>query len=1053
VLACLSLVAATGRPLGAQAVTGGAVQGTVVSDAGTPVPEATVRIINVATGERWETLTRASGRFALEHISVGGPYRVEVHALGFAPDAGTQVSVAQAERVWLAFELTATPVHLDEITVRVPSEPELDRGRTGPALTLTGATIARVPLAVRDFSRLAVLSPFVTPSADGRLSFGGQHPSFNSVVVDGTTYGSLRGGGQDGFGGIPGNQNEFGFFDLVPEAVAEAQVMTAPFDVRYGDFTGGLISAVTRSGTNRWHGSLYGYLDSPSLAGTNPEGTRLDPFTRQEYGGTIAGPIIRDRVAIFLQGGANRNRYPQTTPTPDASAPDALDSAIGIRYSSAERFRRIMRDTYGVDAGSFEGIDRRVPIGRVYAKVTAQLGVNSRLEASQTYLHERPHLADEHGRGFLALTSGGATDPVTVANTRLDWTTAFGGRWTNQVTLGYRRNQHRCVPDARFVRVEVTADEGVLDAGQQRGCDGGDNLEAAWELTDNLELAAGAHHLTVGTHNELIRITDVATTEPGQWFFSNLDSLAQRLPFAYQRFPQGPDAPADSTVRFGVNQLGVYGQDQWTPNARLTLTAGLRIDVPFLTETPQENPALRNALGVRSGETPSGNVLWSPRLGVNYDVSGGGKAFVRGGVGLFAGRPAYAWLENASADVGRVGFTFLECAREQVPALTLDPASQPTTCAGVEPPRPSFTVYDPAFRFPRDLKVSLGADVALPWGLVGTTDLLFTAGVNQFAERDLNLGPPVGIAAGEGGRPLYGSIVDSTGESVPNHRGADFDAVTQITNGSGNRAFTAALQLRKHFAHGSEVLVSYAYTRARNRTDAPGLSGRGNLGLSVLDGTWEEPLLGTSLYSRPHKLTVLAIATLPLGLSVGLTYLGISGWPLTYTVDGDANADGFDNVGAGRFNDPVYVPTGADDITLAPGEEYGVLEQYIQQDPCLRGQRGRLLRRNSCRDPWFSRIDAQVAERLPGLGGHAVELVADLFNLPNMIDRDWGQVRHTVETGAPAAALGSRVGLLQLVGYDDTRGRGIYRILAPGYRVIDTDATRWRVRLSLRYGF
>ncbi len=1052
-LAWLGLAAATAGPLRAQAVTGGAVQGMVTSETGAPVEEATVRLTSLSTGERWETQTRAGGRYALEHVTVGGPYHLQVRALGFAPVERDAVSVSQGQRLWLAFRLTPAAVHLEELTVRARGDPELDPGRTGPALTLPESTIARVPLAVRDFTRLAVLSPFVTPSADGRLSFAGQHPSLNSVLVDGTTSASLRGGGPNGFAGIPATQDEFGFFDIVPETVAEIQVMTAPFDVRYGDFTGGLISAVTKSGTNQWHGSLYGYETGPSLAGTNPDGTRLDAFTRQEFGGTLSGPLVRDRVAFFLQVGGNRNLYPHTTPTPSAGASDALDSAIGIRYSSAERFQQIMRDTYGVEAGSFAGIDRRVPIGRLFAKLTAQLGVNSRLELSQSYLGERPQLADEHGPDFIAFTSGGATDPEKRINTRLDWTTAFAGRWTNQATLGYRRDQHHCTPNALFARVEVQVDSGTIDAGQQRFCNGADDLEAVSEVTDNLELAAGAHHFTFGIHNQHVRLNDVSAGDAGQWFFAGLDELEQRRPARYERILQGPDFPADSAARVQVTQVDLYVQDQWTPNARLTLTTGLRVDVPFLGDRPPQNPLLLDAFGVNSAETPSGNFVWSPRVGVNYDVSGKGRAFVRGGVGLFSGQPAYLWLRNASSDIGRAGFVFLACEGEQVPALTLNPADQPTHCADAEPPRPLFTVYDPDFRYPQDLKVSLGADVALPWGLVGTTDLLLDAGVNQFALRDLNLGPPVGIAAGEGGRPMYGAIDGATGQSVPHHRLPELDAVTQITNSSGDRAFSLALQLRRRFTRGSEILASYAYTDARNRTDLPGLSGRGNLGLSVLEGTWEDPLLGTSLYSRPHKVTVMIIVSLPLGLRVGLTYLGISGWPLTYTVDGDANADGFDNLGAGRNNDGVYVPRDAGDITLADGEDFGRLDRYIRADQCLQSQRGRLLRRNSCRDPWVSRLDAQVAEVVPGLGRHSVELVADLFNLPNMLDRDWGQVRHTVETGSPSAALGSRVALLQLVGYDAARGRGVYRILAPGYRVIDSEATRWRVRFSLRYSF
>jgi hypothetical protein len=273
----------------AQGITGGSVQGIVTSAAGAAVEEATVGVTNLATGERWQALTRSGGRYTLEHLAVGGPYRLEVRALGFAPVERAGLSISQGQRLWQEFRLTAVAVTLDELTVRARDDPELNAGRTGPSLTLTDSAIARLPLDIRDFSRLAVLSPLVTPSADGGLSFAGEHSLLNSILVDGTTASSLRGGGNDGFGGIPGNQSEFGYFDIVPEAVQEIQIMTAPYDVRYGNFAGGLISAVTKSGTNRWHGSVYGYLNSPSLAGHNPDHTRLDPFTRQELGVTLGG--------------------------------------------------------------------------------------------------------------------------------------------------------------------------------------------------------------------------------------------------------------------------------------------------------------------------------------------------------------------------------------------------------------------------------------------------------------------------------------------------------------------------------------------------------------------------------------------------------------------------------------------------------------------------------------------------------------------------------------------------------------------------------------------
>jgi hypothetical protein len=1053
VLVRLAIALCSATPLTAQGATGAAVQGTVVGASGTPVEDASVLITNLATGERWQVLTRADGRFFLQHLSVGGPYRFVVRAIGFAPAEQAGVFLSLGQRVTSDFRLASAAFQLEELTVRADADRRLNAGRTGPALTVPESTIVRLPVDSRDFTRLALLSPQVAPSANGGLSFAGQHDRLNSLQVDGTTENGLRGDGEGGVFGIPGNLNSFGRFALVPEAVRELQVIVAPFDVRFGNFAGGLVNAVSRSGSNRWEGSFFSYLDSPKLAGHNPDGTRQDPFSRQEYGITLGGPIVRDRVAFFFNVGARRQVFPPTTSSPGRDTTAGADSAgVGIRYATAIRFQEILRNTYGVEPGTFDDRPSRVPTRTLFAKVTAQLGVNSRLEISQSHGYEGPRFTGEHNYGELGFSSHGSYDPRIVDATRLDWTAAFGSRWSNQLLLAYRKDRHRCYPIAAFPEVVVEVDAGVVVAGEQRGCRQ-DNFESIWELTNNLELTAGSHHLTLGTHDELIHIYDAGGTvsDPGAWIFQSLDALEQGLPVVYERFVPGPTIPTGGRPDFKVNQIGFYLQDQWIPNPRLTVTAGLRFDVPFLPTAPPENRELLSALGISTARTPGGRVLWSPRLGVNYDLSGRGATSLRGGIGLFAGRPAYTWLENAYADAG-IGLLFLECAFENVPRFTLDPSAQPSQCADIELPTPLITVFDPAFRYPRNLKIALGADTRLPWGLVGTVDLLYTRGVNQFAVRDLNLSPPSGVSAGEDGRALYGSIDPEGGFSSPNRLSADFESVVQLTNGSGDRAYSLAFQLQKRFAAGTELSAAYTYTDAQNKTDSPGNTGRGNLGNSPLDGTWEHPNLRTALWSRPHKITLYGTADLPWKVQLGLMYTGFSGDPLTYIVRGDANADGMDNINNDRNNDPVYLPRDAGDITLDDPGDYARLDGYIQGEACLRTQRGRLLERNSCRNAWVNRLDARMTKVLPILRGQALEITADLFNLLNFMDNDWGRVRHTMEDFG-FLPNGNRVSLLELVGYDVPNGRGIYHVLEPRRNELEVDPTRWRMQLSARYVF
>jgi hypothetical protein len=499
-----------------------------------------------------------------------------------------------------------------------------------------------------------------------------------------------------------------------------------------------------------------------------------------------------------------------------------------------------------------------------------------------------------------------------------------------------------------------------------------------------------------------------------------------------------------------VHQIGFYAQDQWSPTPRLTLTQGLRFDVPFLADPPAQHPVVLRDLGVNTALTPSGNILWSPRLGVSYDLSGRGTTLLRGGIGLFAGRPAYQWFRNVYATTGILSST-IDCSRDVVPAFTLDPADQPTACAEPSPPFPVVNYFNPAFRFPRNLKVAIGADHLLPGGVVGTLDFLYTRGVNGFHVVDVNLVGQSGVAVGEGGRALYGTIDPATGESTPDHRSSTLFGIYEIRNGSGDRAFSVTGQARKRFGGGTELSVAYTYTDARDRMSSDGDFASTNASSTPVTGTLERRDLSTSLWERPHKLTLTGTIDLPLGVRVGLIYLGSSSVPFTYVVQGDANADGYANFDIS--NDVVYVPWDAGDVILADPVEFAELDRIIEDESCLRAQRGRLHQRNSCRDPWVHETQARMAKRFRLAGTQTLEVTADLFNVLNFLDSDWGLVRQTLPVGFGFAPYGKTIPLLELVGYDDAHGRGVYRLAQVDRRRIDLNASRWRFQLGAMLSF
>jgi hypothetical protein len=1029
----LGLIILATVPLRAQGVTDAAIEGRIVGVDSAPVDQAVVHVTNTSTGERWKSTSSARGRYFIEYLSVGGPYRIEVAAIGYQPARRDSVRLGLGQRLTVHFTLTPAVLQLEEITVS-GTDPRFDPARTGPAQIITDSLIARLPVKRRDYTELALLSPQVTKSPNGGLSFAGQHDRYNSIQIDGTNNNDPFGRMQSG-NGTPGWA--VGLTAFVPEAVKELQVVSAPFDVRYGGFSGGLINAVTKSGTNQVEGSILGYFENADLTGTDGTGNRAGEFSRKEIGLTLGTPIVRDRVAAFVTADWREEVIPQSTPVPSTNT----DSA---GYSNLVRFQDLLRSN-GVEPGSFSAGAFHAPTRKLFVKVTAQLGVGSRLMVSHNYGHGTVQ-DGTLGRapGYYPLSSSGTEHPETINATRLAWTRVFSGRFSNKLILARVDDRRTCLPSSGLPTVSLWADGGELLAGGALGCLGLEAGHTLWEVMDNFGMVAGNHRLILGIHGEQIdMVDDVVTTPNGLWFFDSLDSLEQGEPAAYTRdFPLA----GASQVALLANQLSVYLQDQWLTTPRLTLTGGLRLDVPTVPMTPTKHLVAARELGINTALTPSGNALWSPRLGVNYDLSGRGTTVLRGGAGLFAGHPAYIWFRNVYSSTGARALT-IECTGDDVPEFTLDLENRPDACDEPSTAARPFTHFAPEFRYPQTLKLAVGADHLLPGGIIGTLDFLYTRGVNSVEVADVNLAGPVGTAAGEGGRAIYGAIDPETGEAEPDRRSDDLRGVYQLRNGSGDRSYSVTVQLQKQFPRGTEVSAAYTYTDAKDRMNMDGNIGILNAASTPVSGTLEDRELRSSFWERAHKVTLAATTGLPLGFRFGFTYFGMSGAPYTYVFRGDPNADGTFLPPFSVSNDVAYVPRDAADITLLDPADYAALDSLILEEPCLRNQRGRLLERNSCRDPWVHETAAQLSKVFPLGGRRALEVTADLFNLLSFLDSDWGVVRAT------AMDIGNTVPLLDFLGWDASNGRGVYGPTDVYRREIDVEASRWRLQLGATVTF
>jgi len=1062
-LAAMAVVFSAGT-LTAQGVTSAAVAGRVTDEAGAPVATALVTLTNASTGQRYSRRAADDGRYNFENVAVGGPYTLQTRALGFETSRSTPFQLALGQRFLVDVSLKRAAVEVEAVTVTGENDPRVSRSRTGAQTYVSDSSIHRLPSLSRNFTDFIQTVPQVVTAGVPGATLGGQNNRFNNIQIDG-------GVNNDVFGlaatGTPGGQANAHPISI--EAVREYQVLIAPFDIRQGSFAGGLINAVTKSGTNEYHASAWAFQQNQDFVGKDTANVKATDFTQFQWGATVSGPIIRDRLHFFAAVDVQHREAPWAGQQIGSDTTGGRDSVgVGIRQVTADRVDSILRNVYGFDAGTWQAPTLGNPDKNIFGKLTAQLGTNSQLEASYNFVDANSDvlIRNSTATGFrdgYELSSSGYNFRTQTNTAKTKWTAAVAGHYSNELLLGYQRIRDKRALANAVPLIFVQGDRGStvnIAAGAERFSQGNSLDQDIYEVTDNLTFSRGAHLLTVGTHNEFFHFFNVFfPASLGVWSFRSPDSLLLGNPFRYERAvalrPQGPNAD------FHVRQYGFYAQDNITLRRGLSITAGLRVDIPDL-DKPDSNPALAaSVLGINTGAFPSGNALWSPRLGFNYDVTGDGSTLVRGGVGVFSGRPPYVWVSNAFGNTGREQATLTCTTAATMPFFSLDSAY--SQCAGGGPatqPTPSIVFFDKDFKFPQNLKIALGADHRLPWDMVGTFDFLYTKSINQFYISDVNLRGILSSWSGEGGRPLYGTFAPGTGSAssasdTTARLTSSFRDVLRHSNKSDDRSLSLTAQLQKRFSNGVEFDVGYTYSHTEDLFSLTSSIASSNYRFTTLDGTIANRNLRTSAFDIPHKITASGTMDVKWGVQLSLIYVGQSGAPYTYVVSNDINADGFGG------NDAVYVPRNRADMSMdgngsgstpsgfgTPGSQdtaFNVLNAYINGEDCLREHRGTLLPRNTCRNPWMNFLNARLAKVFNTVHGQSFEVTADVFNVLHVLSSDWGLIRSTTSF--------EEVNLLTRTGFDAANQRGIYALSLPQRRKVDTNLSRWRVQLGVKYMF
>lgn len=1057
-LACSMLWAS---PVVAQRTTG-TIRGVVTDQTGQPVDGAEVTAVNLETGVALRVTTGADGRYVVFGLPVG-PYNIRARRLGYRPTETQNIHVNIAETVSLNFRLPPAPALLEEVIVTGELKPLIDQTQSGTVDLITEAHVEAIPVNGRNFADLVALSPSVQlavgDGSGGNLSLGGGRRGASLIQIDGAgATGTFFGGEARGSDRIP--------FAYSIEAVREFQVVTNAYDVEYGFFAGGLINAVTKSGSNEVKGSVFGFFRNDAFTGNDFFDNEPTEFNSRQIGGTVSGPIVRDKLHFYVAV----ERQDRDEPIFGLPAPGASpDSSTSVHPDSIARFLDILQTTYGIDeeAGRFtQTQDEWTAFGRV----DWQLSERHRL----TLRHNFTDLDSQFDRiSSNELRGNGGVFKNRGNSTVLSLSSFFSPTVYNEFRAQYAteprpREATSLLPQAR---VDITSDfgGGVTRRITAECCNDPvlpNNLEeTTFELANNLHVRTGGHAFKAGVNFNLFSYENFFFfNQQGTYRFRTLADFQNGVvrDFARALPNPGPDGQyftADDLTPlalYDVQEFAFYAQDSWHVG-KLNLTVGARYDLTRFPDRARLNQALVTDLNLRTDVAPRDNNL-SPRVGFTYDLSGDGQTVVRGGAGLFYGRFPAVLYSNSLLNTGDNQLS-LFCSGAQAPPpnyqqFASDLTSIPTACVGggaAAPPVPAINLFDQKFEYPEIIKSNLGLERALTSSIKIGVDLMYSKTTSNFYVEDRNLLAEQ-FRSGLENRPVFAPQNRiSSGGSVSfgaNRTSTAFSEVLLHTSPAESRTYQAVVSLEGRVSDRTTFQASYSYSNTEDNSsysccisstalfETPTAGNPNFLGEpgDKSNGTW-----GPADFDRRHTMVASAITELPWQIQLSGILRATSGRPWTPIIDGDANGDA-------RFgNDRAFIGTNLnfDD----PAVDQPLMQGFIQQWKCVADQVGGIASRNSCRNPWNYMLDLRVRRAFRTVGSQRLELVADFFNLLNLINSDWSR---------NVGVVGSNAELLVVEGYSVATGTYRYSVNPSFGRETDLSPFRtdqFQAQLGVRYSF
>ena len=1024
--AILSLALSAFALVGFGQVTTSTLSGVVKNEKQEVLVGATIHATHTPTGTQYRSVTNKNGVYVLPAVRVGGPYTIHASFVGFRKgeekDVNTQLGVTSN----VDFTLVDEKVSLKDVVVTGSRNNLFSKDRTGASQQFTRRDLQNIPIA-----GARTIDGITKYNANGNgSSFGAQDSRLNNFTIDGSQFNNSFGLGSSAQAG-----GRTGASAISLDALEQLQVNIAPFDIRQSGFVGAGINAVTRSGTNEIEGSYYQTQrdNSSTFVGNKANGVPVvaSKFDEKVSGFRLGAPIIKNKLFIF----GNYEQLERTEPGTtwfSTGSPIATGTQVSrTTYTDMTTLSQFMKDKFDYNTGAFEGYSNTNASKKFLVRVDWNINDKHKLTARYVQHDSEAEInisnsnsAGAGNRNQSALSMAFANSGyIIMDNTRsyvVELNSKLSNTLHNSLIVGYDKQiEDRAYRSSLFPTIDILNGTTTYASVGFDPFTPGNKLDYnTFHITNNLTKYAGKHTLTGGVNYEKYQSNNLFfPASNGVYIFSSLqsfyaaanESLANggkpsvtNLPTRFQyRYSALPGA-VDPMQVLKTQRIDIYGQDEYQATNKLKLTLGLRAAVIDIEPTSLENPAV-TAMTFRNGEKlntstmPTTQVLWEPRFGFNYDVFGNKKTQLRGGSGIFTGRPPYVFISNQVGNNGVLtGYIDSDNKGTTKYGFTANPGQYYIPSTPTLPSTFDLAFTNENYKFPQVWKTNLAVDQKLPLGFIGTIEGIYNNNLNAVHYYNANLDLPTGKFSG----------VDTRSQFARTDAGVRVnDNVSNgivLTNKDGS--YFKSLTLKLEYPYSKGVFGSFAWTTSNAKdfmsagsiasgswTSARAVNGNNDLSLSTSDFVSPNRLVGMVGYRIEYGKKYGGATSISIG------YVGNQGNPFTYTISGDMNGDRVNG------NELIFVPKQWPDIEFVPltvgtrvyskEEQQAAFWNYVNQDDYLKTRNGQYAERNASVIPMLHRFDLSVVQDIYlNVKGkrNTLQIRADILNFGNLLNDEWG---------------------------------------------------------------